>query len=292
MASPLNAFVLLSNENRIYALCGGIAAISSYAAWAKYQSSLAIANQDNFERTLEILGNGQTIMKKIQAKIDTGADYSLISRSIAEELGLPVLPLTEDDPVDLLLPDKRNFRIAGKVSILFHGINPRGPRLTFRFGKYENAAIFYIPADCDISGFDAYIGADDIHKLQLQKQNFFSSRKGFRFMSKPPPLSELQISMTAYDALVTTYIGNNTLPVPPLPDNLQTQVPSHLHPASGSRFSPEARQWAEDQRKADAKKKKEGSFGGILKGFFKRDDGEGSGEGGGGGEGGRTKVAA
>lgn len=114
-------------------------------------------------------------MKKVQAKIDTATDHSLISKTIVQDLNLTIEPLTKEDPVFLLLPDDRSFTLAGKVTIRFHGANPRTSQPAFRFGKYENVATFYVPADKDISFFDAYIGADIIHEHQLLKRHFFSS---------------------------------------------------------------------------------------------------------------------
>lgn len=304
MSSQLNTASILSNGNGIYALFGGVTVASGYAIWARYNSNLttpevsrkfknrfSIRNdkkQDNFKRTLEILGKGQVPMRNIQAKIDTAADYSLLSKFVIKELDLPILPLTDDDPVHLLLPDSGNFPLAGKVSVRFHGINPKGAHLVFRFGNYENVATFYVPKDTDISCFDTYIGADNIHKLQLQKRNFFAFH-GLTSTKKTKEKSDLEQAMAAYDGLVNDwrrrreYARTDTLnftePAPVLTDRLQNTLTaeSRTSPSSGSNFTAEDYTWAEnytDKTKKKAKKEKRDKLKSMFNPFKKdRDDG-------------------
>lgn len=65
----------------------------------------------------------------------------------------------------------------------FHVIDSPAPRPTFRFGKYEYQAVFFVPAGADICCFDAYLGTDIIHDNHIQKSYFFSS-SGFTAMPK------------------------------------------------------------------------------------------------------------
>lgn len=202
------------------------------------------------------------------AKIDTAADYSLISKSVVEELSLSFLPLTEDDPIYLILPDSGNFPLAGKVSVRLHGINPQGPRLAFKFGKYEYVATFYVPEVSDISCFDTYIGTDNIHKLQLRKRNFFSL-EGVKKATKSKPLSELANAMEDHNRNVADWQlrRDNAANAgrkfkekpPPLPRALHDQLLSERRTKSGCKFTDEDVTWANTRPAATGKSKKEKS---------------------------------
>jgi hypothetical protein len=98
-------------------------------------------------------------------------------------LKLTIEPLTENDPSSVLLPDDREFHIRGKIVLRFHVIDSPAPRPTFRFGKYEYEAVFFVPAEADICCFDAYLGTDIIHDNHIQKSYFFSS-SGYTAMPK------------------------------------------------------------------------------------------------------------
>ncbi|QDS68516.1 hypothetical protein FKW77_010883 [Venturia effusa] len=245
---------LLSTDRALYGLCGGLVVVSGYALWARYQSDISVT-KDDFERILEILHGDQSLVRRIQAKIDTAADYSLISKSIAEQLDLSILPLTQDDPDSLMLADDRTFPLAGKVLVRFHGINPEGLHLAFRFGKYENVATFYVPADTDISGFDAYIGLDSIHKLQLHKRNFFASRGGSTQVGGYGQYSALENAMNRYDEHAQNYLDNGGT-APTVPTIVFNGLPAHLQPGPGQRLSAAAHTWAAVQRTVAARAKK------------------------------------
>ncbi|KAE9973095.1 hypothetical protein BLS_003763 [Venturia inaequalis] len=156
----------------------GAAALASVPAlllWVKRKASAKKDHQDNFIRTLEIFPhNKHTDPCRINAKLDTGADYSLISKAIVRELGLHIQHLDLKDAASVLLADHSEFHVQGKVTLRFHVTDSPTPQSVFRFGKYVYEATFFVPADVDICSFDAYIGADIIHEHHLQESFFFS----------------------------------------------------------------------------------------------------------------------
>ncbi|KAE9974802.1 hypothetical protein EG328_003588 [Venturia inaequalis] len=165
-AGVLTAAVLWSNRRRM---------INNNEACHSSSSKRSITNvnhqKEDFVRTLQI----RDPAKKIKARLDTGADYSVLSQEIVDALGLREQTLDEgDDPLSVVLPDSRMFCFRSKVTLTFHVIDPPRGHSLFHFNKYEYTATFYVPADGDISSFDAYIGKDLIAKHHLQSSSFFA----------------------------------------------------------------------------------------------------------------------
>lgn len=125
-------------------------------------------------RILEIRDPLRSKVRKIKARLDTGADHSIISRDVVDNFGWLEEALDKNDPASVVLPDHSLFSFRGKVTINFHVLDPPQHQTLFRFNKYEYKATFFIPADGDIASFDAYIGRDLIAKHHLQSSFFFS----------------------------------------------------------------------------------------------------------------------
>jgi hypothetical protein len=113
-------------------------------------------------------------LRRIKARIDTGADRSFISRAVAQEVGLPISQLTSED-LTFVTADDRDFLLCGKTNIIAHVKDPSGVQLAFIFGRYFYDFTLFVSHNTKISTFDAFIGRDLIHEHGLQKSCFFAA---------------------------------------------------------------------------------------------------------------------
>ncbi|QDS68518.1 hypothetical protein FKW77_010885 [Venturia effusa] len=167
----------------------GALALSAAFLWSSRHRLIREKDED-FIRVLEICSPLKCDPKRIKARLDTGADHSVISKDVVDSLGLQVVPLEEDDPSSVILPDESLFSFRGKITITFHVLDPAASQKSlFGFNKYEYKATFFIPADGDIASFDAYIGRDIITKHHLQSSSFFSNN-GHKYSSGAQPVDK------------------------------------------------------------------------------------------------------